>query len=67
MYQLIFSEAAQKDIDKKDKRYKPRIFAALFDLRKEPYLGKKLMGKFKEFSRCAWVFTGLSLRYTRSN
>lgn len=48
MYQLVFSRAAQKDINKIDKRYKPRIFAALFDLRKDPHLGKRLMGKFKE-------------------
>jgi len=35
-------------LEKVNKKYKPHIFAALFDLRKEPYLGKKLEGKFRD-------------------
>jgi len=48
MYQIIFSRAAEQDLNKINKKYKPHIFAALFDLRKEPYLGKRLKGKFQD-------------------
>ncbi|MCX6731869.1 MAG: type II toxin-antitoxin system RelE/ParE family toxin [Candidatus Parcubacteria bacterium] len=48
MYQIIFSRTAEKDLDKVGKKDKPHIFAALFDLRKEPFLGKKLKGKFDD-------------------
>ena len=48
MYQIILSRTAEKDLSKIDKEYKPHIFAALFDLRKDPYLGKKLKGKFQD-------------------
>jgi len=48
MYRILLSRTAIKDIDKIEKRYKPHIFAALFDLRKDPYLGKKLKGKLRE-------------------
>ena len=46
MYQIVLSRIAEKDLEKVNKKYKPHIFAALFDLRKDPYLGKKLKGKF---------------------
>jgi len=49
MYQIVFSRIAEKDLDKVNKKYKPHIFAALFDLRKDPYLGKKLEGKFRDY------------------
>jgi len=49
MYQVVLSRNAVKDLDKINKKYKPHIFAALFDLRKDPYLGKKLKGKFREY------------------
>ncbi len=48
MYQIILSRTAEKDLGKIDKKYKPHIFAALFDLRKEPFLGKRLKGKFQD-------------------
>lgn len=48
MYKIILSRTAGKDLDKINKKYKPHIFAALFDLRKDPYLGKKLKGKFQD-------------------
>ncbi len=48
MYQIVLSRIAEKDLDKVNKKYKPHIFAALFDLRKNPYLGKKLEGKFRD-------------------
>lgn len=48
MYRIFFSRIAEKDLEKVDKENKPRIFAALFDLRKDPYSGKKLEGMFCE-------------------
>lgn len=48
MYRIVLSRVAEKDLEKIDKKYKPHIFAALFDLRKNPYLGKKLKGKFQD-------------------
>jgi len=48
MYRVVLSRIAEKDLQRVDKDNKPRIFAALFDLRKDPYLGKKLKGKFSE-------------------
>ena len=48
MYQIVLSRIAEKDLEKVNKKYKPHIFAALFDLRKDPYLGKKLEGKFRD-------------------
>ena len=48
MYQIVLSRVAEKDIDKVNKKYKPHIFEALFDLKKDPYLGKKLKGKFSD-------------------
>jgi len=49
MYRIVLSRTAERDLNKVDKKYKPHIFAALFDLRKDPYLGKKLKGKFQNF------------------
>jgi len=48
MYRVVLSRLAEKDLEKVDKKYKPHIFAALFDLRKDPYSGKKLEGKFRD-------------------
>ena len=48
MYRVVLSRIAEKDLQKVDKENKPRIFAALFDLRKDPYSGKKLEGKLSE-------------------
>jgi len=49
MYKILLSETAEKDLEKIDNKYKPHIFAALFDLRKNPYSGKKLKGKFQNY------------------
>jgi len=48
MYQIILSRNAEEDLDKINKKYKPHIFAALFDLRKNPYSGKRLKGRFQD-------------------
>jgi mRNA interferase RelE/StbE len=47
MYRVVLSKSAEKDLNKVDKKFKPHIFAALFDLRRDPYSGKKLKGKFQ--------------------
>ena len=49
MYKILLSRTAEKDFDKIDSKYKPHIFAALFDLRKDPNQGKKLKGKFQDY------------------
>jgi len=49
MYKILLSETAEKDLEKIDNKYKPHIFAALFDLRKNPCSGKKLKGKFQNY------------------
>ena len=48
MYQVVLSRTAEKDLNKIGTKDKPHIFAAFFDLRKDPYLGKKLKGKFQD-------------------
>jgi mRNA interferase RelE/StbE len=48
MYRVFLSRIAEKDLEKVNKENKPQIFAALFDLRRDPYLGKKLEGKLCE-------------------
>lgn len=49
MYRVVFSRIAEKDLDAINKKYKPYIFAALFSLKKNPYEGKKLKGKFSKY------------------
>ena len=49
MYQVVLSRSAEKDLEKINNKFKPHVFAALFDLRKNPYLGKKLKGKFQDY------------------
>ncbi len=49
MYKVVLSKTAAKDLNKINRKYKPHIFAALFDLRKEPFSGKKLKGKLQEY------------------
>jgi len=49
MYRIVFSRSAVKDLDRIDKIYQPHIFAALFDLRKNPHSGKQLRGGFQDF------------------
>ena len=47
MYKIEFSSQAKKNLKKIAKKDKPDIFSALFNLRENPYLGKKLSGKLK--------------------
>ena len=46
-YKIVIPKKAQKDLDLVDKRYKQRIQAALVSLSSDPFLGKKLDGKYK--------------------
>jgi mRNA interferase RelE/StbE len=47
-YKLVIPRKAQKDLDNIDSRYKSRISIALISLEKNPLLGKKLDGEYKE-------------------
>ncbi len=49
MYQVLLKKSAQKDLEKVDKRYKPRIIKALLNLRGDPLLGKPLVGELNGF------------------
>jgi len=49
MYKVVLSKTAVQDLNKINKKYKPHIFAALFNLKIEPFLGKKLKGKLQEY------------------
>ena len=56
-YQVIIPKKAQKDINKIDLRYKPRILAALASLSADPFIGKKLEGEHKgEWSYQVWPY-----------
>ena len=67
MYQIVLSRTAEKDLDKIDMKYKPHIFAALFDLRKDPFLGKKLKGKFQDCYSLRVGFIELFIKSTNEN
>ncbi len=49
MYRIVFVQSAEKDLSAFNKKIKPHIFVALFDLRKNPYSGKRLCGKFAHY------------------
>jgi mRNA interferase RelE/StbE len=48
---------AQKDLDKIDQRFAPKIKAALVALTQNPYVGKKLEGKLSSlYSYRVWPY-----------
>jgi mRNA interferase RelE/StbE len=47
MYKVEISRIAQKDLNKIDFKYRPHIWAAMYDLQKNPFLGKRLSGDLK--------------------
>ncbi len=56
-YKVVVPKRVQKEITKIDNRYRPRILSALISLRNDPYLGKKLEGKYKnERSYQVWSY-----------
>ncbi|MBI4050369.1 MAG: type II toxin-antitoxin system RelE/ParE family toxin [Candidatus Doudnabacteria bacterium] len=46
-YRVVVPRRVQKELDRIDKRFKPRILAALTSLALNPFLGKKLEGEFQ--------------------
>ncbi len=49
MHQLVLRKKAEKELKRIEERSKPRIIAALFELRKNPKEGKPLKGDFEGF------------------
>ena len=47
-YKIVLPRKVQKDLDEIDSRYKQRIELALISLSSDPFLGKKLDGKYKD-------------------
>lgn len=48
-YQVKLTPQAKKELEKIPKIYSEKIFNALSWLEKEPFIGKKLHGKFKNY------------------
>jgi len=46
---VVLKKAAIKNLRKIDARYKPRINLALFQLARDPFIGKKLDGELSNF------------------
>ena len=59
MYRVVLSRGAEKDLNKVNKKYKPHIFAALFDLKKRPIFWEKTQGQASKLL----FFTSWSLSY----
>ncbi|MBI2552560.1 type II toxin-antitoxin system RelE/ParE family toxin [Candidatus Uhrbacteria bacterium] len=56
-YQLRFKSSAERELEKIDSRYKPRILEAIVSIRQDPYIGKKLEGDRKgEWSYRVWPY-----------
>ena len=56
-YQVVIPKKVQKDIDRVDKRYYPKIVAVLKSLETNPYLGKKLSGEHDGDRACrVWPY-----------
>ena len=57
MYQVVLARSTEKDLNRVASAHEPHIFAALLDLRKDPFLGKQLKGKFKHcYSLRVWPY-----------
>lgn len=57
MYQVVLGGKAKRNLKKIDRQDRPRLLAALVGLRKEPYLGKKLSGKYQDgYSLRVWPY-----------
>ena len=56
-YQLVIPKKVEKELEKINKPHKLRILAVLNDLRKNPFIGKKLKGKYKgQYSYKVWPY-----------
>ena len=49
MYQVILKKVAIKNLKKIDDRYKARVNLALLELSKDPFIGKQLEGRLRDF------------------
>ena len=57
MYKIVLKRTSGKELNNIEKKYKPRVIAALLELKNDPFLGKKLKGQLKEcFSLRAWPY-----------
>ena len=56
-YQIILPKRIEKGLNKIEKRHYEKILSALEALSEDPYLGKKLSGKFKNcYSFRVWSY-----------
>lgn len=56
-YSVIVPKKVQKEINKLDDKYRIKILSALVVLENNPYLGKRLEGKYKnEWSLRVWPY-----------
>jgi addiction module RelE/StbE family toxin len=57
MRQVVLVRKAEKDLNKIEQKHKPRIIAALFELRNPSFKGKPLKGKLKDcYSLRVWPY-----------
>lgn len=56
-YQVVLPRRAQRDLDKIEIKHRGKVLESLVILAKDPYVGKKLSGKFKEcWSYRVWPY-----------
>ena len=48
VFRLVLTKKVQKELERIDPRYLPRIKAVLLSLQDDPYLGKKLEGELAD-------------------
>jgi len=57
MYQFRLKPSAKKQLKKLNRKYKIKISKVFLELQKNPFIGKKLKGKFKgAYSFCIWPY-----------
>jgi len=57
VYQVVIPQRVEREIERIDKRYKRRIYAALTVLRSDPFVGKGLEGERKgQYSYEVWPY-----------
>lgn len=56
-YQIVVPKKVQKELNKIDVKYKNKISAVLISLQDDPFIGKKLHGKYKkQLSYNVWPY-----------
>jgi mRNA-degrading endonuclease RelE of RelBE toxin-antitoxin system len=57
MYQTVLTKTARKELETVDQRYRGRIVAGIESLRRDPYQGKVLGGKYEGlYSMRIWPY-----------